>query len=100
MDRIYTNADSDIQLFKQYAESKGWWYKDRQDSSNMFTAANGTVSKCPDYIVTLEASDFDEYPYLDTLAYLNLEKKTLSNDGEMIEADYQLNSTSGYREEI
>ena len=27
MDRIYTTKDNDVELFKQYAEKNGYWYK-------------------------------------------------------------------------
>lgn len=100
MDRIYTNYDSDVSLFKQYAENQGWWYKTRQNSDNEFTASNGKSQKDPIYTVKLESADFNCYPYVDTMTYLNLDNSIISNSMGQIDAQYELDSTSGYREEL
>ena len=100
MDRIYTINDSDVELFKQYAEKNGIWYKVRQDSNNECTITNGTEKKTPTIIVNLNDGDFDHYPYLDTLCYVNSETGELSNDRDGIEADRQLHDTSGGYDEV
>lgn len=100
MDRIYTIHDSDVELFKQYAEKNGMWYKVRQDSSNKCTITNGTEKKKPIIIVDLNDGDFDYYPYLDTLCYVNSETGQISNDIDAIDADRQLNDTGGAYDEV
>lgn len=100
MDRIYTNKDSDVDLFKQFAEKNGWWCKKSQNSETSFYAQRGTETKTPTYTVTLEKSDFDKYPYVDTLSYLNVKKNQISNKIKAIKARYELNDTDGDRYEI
>ncbi len=78
MDRIYTAVDSDVELFRQYATSKGWWFKDSQTMDPMTNVTNGTSTKSTYIYVTLDILNHDYYPYLDTLCYLN--GNVLSND--------------------
>ena len=80
MDRIYYNYESDVSLFKQYAEKNDWWCKTSQDSSSDFTAQKGTKTKDPTYTVQLKKSRFDSYPYVDTMSYISFDEKTISND--------------------
>lgn len=100
MDRIYTINDSDVELFKQYAEKNGIWYKVRQDSNNKCTITNGKEKKTPTIIVDLNNGYFDTYPYLDTLCYVNSETDKISNNRDAIDADRRLNDTSGGYDEI
>lgn len=95
MDRIYTNNDSDVELFKQFAEKNGFWYKVKQDSLSNCHITNGEENKKPLIIVNLDNGDFEEYPYLDTLCYLNSETGEVSNKAQEIDADRILNDTSG-----
>lgn len=99
MDRIYTSKNSDEQLFKKFAEKNGWWCKYRQSSDPNFSAELGTSSKKPKYIVQLKKWG-EEYPYLDTLMYLNTNDGRLSNDGDLINANALLNSTGGGYDDI
>ena len=105
MDRIYTNNDSDIELFKQFAEKNGWWCKKVQNSSSNFTAQKGTAFKDPTYTVDLKWADHEYYPYVDTLSFLRLNEidsrdasGVLSNNPEAIGASYELRDTEGDRE--
>jgi hypothetical protein len=107
MDRIYTNNDSDVELFKQFAEKNGWWCKKVQNSSNMFTAQKGNAFKDPSYSVDLKWADHEYYPYVDTLSYLQLNEidtrdssGVLSNDGQIINPQYELRDTEGSREPL
>jgi hypothetical protein len=107
MDRIYTNNDSDVELFKQYAEKNGWWCKKVQNSSSNFTAQRGTSFKDPIYTVDLNWADHEYYPYVDTLSYLKLNELdsrdssgTLSNDSDTIDAQYELRDTEGSRDSL
>jgi len=95
MDRIYTIRDSDIDLFKKYAEREGWWYKGSQDSAAMFVSKNGKTSKSGSYIVKLQKVDFDNYPYMDTFKYMKSSKKLLSNNPNLIKATKELQDTDG-----
>jgi hypothetical protein len=88
MDRIYYNYESDVDLFKQYADKNDWWYKRSQDSDSHFTAQKGSQTKSPKYTVSLRISEFSFYPYVDTLTYIDFSGKKLSNersgmDGEL-----------------
>lgn len=100
MDRIYTNWDSDVDLFKSYAQKNGWWYKQYQQTSSSFSVSNGTTSKKPVYTINLDESNFRHYPYLDSLIYLNSDSNLLSNLASEIDANYELQSTIGSRCEL
>jgi hypothetical protein len=95
MDRIYTNNDSDIIKFTNYADEKGWMYKYRQNCDNydalVFKYKGQNI--VGELQVDLTKSDFDEYPFLDTLSSLNREKKYLSN--KPFEGVEFLNGTEG-----
>jgi hypothetical protein len=99
MDRIYTNRDSDVELFKKFAAKNGWWCKKSQNSSSIFSVELGNQSKNVEYIVDLKSWKGD-YPYLDSLCYLNSDTGELSNSKWLISADYLLNDTSGGYESV
>jgi len=98
MDRIYTNRDNDVDLFKKFASRNGWWSKKSQNSSQSFTIEKDSETKKPTIIVDLQKWD-DEFPYLDSLSYFNSETGELSNDLEAIRGNsdeiYSLQSTGG-----
>jgi hypothetical protein len=85
MDRIYTNNDSDVDLFKKFADKNGWWHKKSQNSDNEFYVQRGTEIKEPIYIVDLQKWN-DNYPYLDSLQYIN------SGTGELSNSYYSIDS--------
>jgi hypothetical protein len=100
MDRIYTAKDSDIDLFKKFADRNGWWSKKSQNSGSEFSIEKGSeVKRGQTIIVDLQKWD-DEFPYLDSLMYLNNGTGELSNDGDSIKANYMLQSTGGGYDEI
>jgi hypothetical protein len=99
MDRIYTKNDSDIQLFKQFAEKNGFWYKMYQNSDTTFIMSNGSQSKDADLIIKLNHCECDYYPYLDTLPYLNTSRCELSNNDNN-SPDRELRSTGGGYDDI
>jgi len=83
MDRVYTNNDSDMILFKKYAEENGWLYKYSMNSDTYEGLLFLYKSK---YIfgkisVKIEEGEFSNYPFLDTLSYLNGSKSEISNIG-------------------
>lgn len=97
MDRIYTNHDSDVKLFKSYAYQAGWWAKEEQNTSTSFTVSNGSSKKTPIYTVKLNRSEFEYYPYVDSLSLINFDSKIISNNPIMgdVEAQAHLNDTDG-----
>lgn len=95
MDRIYTVNQNDEELFKKFAARNGWWCKKTQNSSDTFTAEKGSESKDkPEYVVQLTDWD-DNFPYIDTLCYLNSKTGKLSNRKSLISANKVCNDTGG-----
>lgn len=94
LDRIYTNNDSDVELFKQFAQKQGFFYKKYQDSSEDFEIINAQDWRRGPFKCQLKKSIFDEYPYVDSLKFLSTDENIISNykfDG----ADRILSSTMG-----
>jgi hypothetical protein len=83
MDRIYTAHDSDINKFKSYADKEGWMYKNKQSSyreeSFLFRYKGQLI--LGKIKVNLKKVDFDTYPFLDTLSFLDEKNKFISNYG-------------------
>jgi hypothetical protein len=99
LDRIYTNNDSDVDLFKKFAQENNWWTKQRQDSSNDFKVERGGEVKPAKFIVDLQKWD-EEFPYLDSLSFFNPVTGELSNQARAINAKWELLSTSGDYNEL
>lgn len=83
MDRVYTNRDSDINKFKDYARKEGWLYKfknsyDRDESVLFYHGSTPIIGRV---VVKLRNSEFDEYPFIDTLSFFDKKEGTLSNVG-------------------
>jgi hypothetical protein len=79
MDRIYTVNDSDVELFKQFAEKNGWWFKTNQSMSPNEKLSDGKTTTSATLIANLDQAYFDYYPYMDTMCYINTDKNTASN---------------------
>lgn len=88
MDRIYTIKDSDINLFKKYAEEKSYIYKSEQN----FRESVGVMSPDDNYSEPVsknlevdvkksnrEHRKYESFPYLDTLKYYYWEDGKLTN---------------------
>ena len=98
VDRIYTNNDSDVELFKQYAYSKGWYHKPNQSSSNDYSMVGKEGTKREGNLVVNLKSDGDyrNYPYLDTLKYFNTSSGKLTTEEMRGYGDYiTLEDTGG-----
>jgi hypothetical protein len=81
-------------LFKQFAQKNGWWYKTRQSYDLEYRdITNGSETINKRVFCDLDEVDFDEYPYVDTLCFINLENKTASNRNK--NADRALRDTGG-----
>ena len=79
MDRIYTTHDSDVELFKTFAQENDWWYKKNQTMSPGEELTNGKTSKYGTLNCDLRDVDYDYYPYIDTLCYNEDGTSILSN---------------------
>jgi hypothetical protein len=88
MDRIYTTFDSDTDLFKQFAQKNGWFYKDSQSMTPRENITNGTSTSRPEIIVKLDNANCEYYPYCDTMCFCYPSSNELRNtqddeDGSM-----------------
>ena len=104
MDRIYTANDSDTDLFKQFAEKNGWWYKNSQSMEPNETFTDGNTKKRARIIVNLDDAVWSEYPYCDTMCYIFSSANIASNkfyidNEESDEADKLLRDTGGEYED-
>jgi hypothetical protein len=100
VDRIYTNNDSDVELFKQYAYGKGWYHKPNQSSSNDYGMIGKEGSRKEGHLVVnlknRNEGDYDRYPYLDTLKYFNTSSGKLTTEEMRGYGDYiTLEDTGG-----
>lgn len=106
MDRVYIINSADTQLFIDYAIDSGFYYKKNQTFNTgeniMF---NGEELKREEswVTVTLENSEFDYYPYMDSLKYFQkqLSKHFQAREYSKLTSDYnsaydaELTSTEG-----
>ncbi len=80
MDRVYTNRDSDVIKFRMYADEKGWLQKKRMNSTiedNVSFTYKG--SDVFGEVTCKVDGDFKYYPFVDTMCFLNKDKKEVSN---------------------
>lgn len=75
MDRVYSNKDFYINIFEQYASSKGWYT--RHGGGLNYKRPDGEIVKCR-IKVKLKEFEFGNYPYLDTMRSMS-KKGTISN---------------------
>jgi hypothetical protein len=80
MDRVYTNADSDVIKFKNFAEEKGFLYKQKnnsyvEDSIKFMYKGKPLMGEVK---VKLDG-DFKNYPFIDTMCFLSKKMGDLSN---------------------
>ena len=83
MDRVYTVNDYDIEVFKKYAESKGWIDITKNYKTQKIQLKKGVV--------------YDYYPYMDNFYIFNyIEGFLLNNDQDWpSEGYYKLQNTDG-----
>lgn len=81
MDRVYTSKDSDVIKFINYANENGWMYKFSMCCDNsegiLFKYKKKTI--IGEIRIKLSKSKFDEYPFMDTVSYINLKDGFASN---------------------
>lgn len=102
MDRIYTNHDSDVELFKQYAYKNGWYHKPQQSSSDDSTIMGQDGERKESVLMirlkTERQGRYDRYPYLDTLKYFVQSTGELSTNRNT-SGKITLEDTGGYYSE-
>jgi hypothetical protein len=80
MDRVYTNRDSDVNRFKDFANNEGWFYKklvSSHDNDNVCFIYKG--QEVYGEVKLKLDGNFNTYPYVDTMCYLSKDKDSLSN---------------------
>lgn len=89
MDRIYTSQDSDVGIFKQFAEKNGWWYKKEQSMSPDEKLTNGSDSLSRPNIVckVTNADPSGCYPYMDTMCFININDNLVGNSVDAVDPD-------------
>lgn len=101
MDRVYSHDDDKVILFRQYAKSKGWYYKADNDSDSDSKVVSPTgESKYMELTVLIKDMSYRKYPYMDTLKYLTEGRDywKLSNSYEG--SEWRLESVTGGRESM
>lgn len=82
MDRIYTFFDSDVNIFKRYAIDNNMIFKYEQ-TSRIYDEFSNTMNNesliFKQIYKKLSYYEFDKYPYMDTLKYLNSDEGVLYN---------------------
>ena len=94
MDRVYTNRDSDVIKFKMYGDEKGFLQKEKMNSyleDNVIFTYKGT-DLFGEITVKLDG-EWTNYPFVDTMCFLDEKKKLLSNLSGI--NTYFLHSVSG-----
>ena len=98
MDRVYTNKDSDVNIFIQFAQKNGWLYKKLQENDESTPLMlNGEQVSPEDWTVVVKLDkrgDYGYYPYLDTLKFYSTYSGELTNDDSQ-SFDYKLEDTNG-----
>lgn len=94
MDRVYTNRDSDVNLFNEYASKMGWYKRETGHYMPSHAISPSGNREKVDLVVKVGKSSYEYYPYLDTLKYFKnsilyayqVDKSILleSTDGEYI----------------
>lgn len=102
MDRVYCQTDYDVKIFEKWAIDNGCIYRNQGGNNKIKYYLNGEelpsgpMSKGIEHTkleVTLHHCDFDDYPYIDTLCYLNMDSSTLCNLDT--DSDRELRDTEG-----
>jgi hypothetical protein len=101
MDRVYTIRSADIQLFKDWAITNGYWYKEKQDMSEYTSfifqdKETGEIEKRQgEFSVNLDNNgEYPSYPYMDSFKYYERKKGILYNSSNF-DHDYELTDTEG-----
>jgi hypothetical protein len=94
MDRVYTILEPDEIIFTNYAIKNGYYHRSNGTNESFKYYLGNEIVENKILTVNLDYSDFIYYPYLDTLKYLDIDGKILSNNPK-ISYDHVLISTEG-----
>ena len=97
MDRVYTNRDSDVNRFKEFANNEDWFYKKKMNShvdDNVLFVYKGQ-DVAGEVKLKLDGN-FNSYPFIDTMCFLSKDKDSLSNLSD--KKCYHLHDVYGERE--
>jgi hypothetical protein len=91
LDRIYTSQDSDVGIFKQFAEKNGWWYKKEQSMSpdEKLTNGNEDLSRATLVCDVKYANPSGCYPYMDTMCFININDNIVGNSLDAVDPNGQ-----------
>ena len=95
LDRIYTNNESDVQLFRDWAKENqiySKYYNNSGDNPYVYDF-NGEKVTWDKIEVRVKSGEYDGYPYLDTLKYFDHSTGKLSTNKSY--GDWTLESTGG-----
>jgi hypothetical protein len=97
MDRIYTNNSADEQLFKDFASSNNFLYKNEQNMSSDVPFIKPDGDKNHMITIELKVKDYNYYPYMDSFKYYNPTTGEITNDSDNDgeEGIYTLEDTDG-----
>lgn len=73
LDRIYTNNESDVQLFRDWAKENdiyAKYYNNSSDSTDVFDFS-GQRLRLGKVEVQIRKGEYDKYPYVDTIKYFD-----------------------------
>lgn len=93
MDRVYYTEDHIINLFRQHAQENGWGFKYNNDFFSQTTVVKDGERSDKILATELENFNFNYYPYLDTMKFLNKSEGVIGNIGEL--GEYYLRCTDG-----
>jgi hypothetical protein len=79
MDRQYTNIDSDVEKFRNYAKQNGWAYKTYNNHNSQEITFDPKIFEVPMSIKVNRPSK-DLFPYMDTFKRFDPSSNTLHND--------------------
>lgn len=96
MDRAYCFQDSDVDLFRKYAQHMGFYSKYNNDNGNWTSMYDpqGKEVDLGNLYVKIKPIDYGNYPYLDTLKYLNEDEGFLTTNEDEPDT-YTLEDTEG-----
>lgn len=106
MDRIYTNDDSDVQLFIKWAEDNKYKYKFEQNSKlgaiclpeNNYEPSSDVKMECQVYKTNFNNREYELFPYMDTLKYYYWKEGVLRNFKKYTSYFVKLEDTEGWCE--
>jgi hypothetical protein len=104
MDRIYTNDDSDVGLFIQWAEENKYKYKFDQNSKlgsictpeNNYEPSYNNKMECNVYKTSFNNREYEKFPYMDTLKYYYWNEGVLRNFKKYTSYFVKLEDTDGW----